>query len=115
MPHDWTQATDPLALFLAWFEDAKASEPADPEAMSLATVDAAGLPDVRMVLCKLADEHGITFYTNAESASGSVACVQSCGMGGGLPRERRQAKILLQACGFGRPSPNMAGDSRGPR
>jgi|SRR5579863_622929 len=70
MPQDWTQATDPLALFLAWFEEAKASEPDDPEAMCLATVDADGLADLRMLLCKGADERGLTFYTNAESAKG---------------------------------------------
>ena len=38
--------------------------------MSLATVDAEGLPDARMVLCKQADERGLVFYTNIESAKG---------------------------------------------
>ena len=49
---DFTEADEPFALFDAWFEDAKAKEPADPNAMALATVDGDGLPDVRMVLLK---------------------------------------------------------------
>jgi pyridoxamine 5'-phosphate oxidase len=53
-----------------WFADAKAAEPNDPDAMALATVDAAGLPDVRMVLLKAADERGFVFYTNEQSAKG---------------------------------------------
>ena len=70
MQDDWTQASDPTGLFAAWLEEARALEPNDPEAMSLATVDADGLPDVRMVLLKGADERGIVFYTNSESAKG---------------------------------------------
>ena len=50
--------------------DAEASEPNDPNAMALATVDENGLPDVRMVLLKGADERGFVFYTNTESAKG---------------------------------------------
>jgi pyridoxamine 5'-phosphate oxidase len=67
---DFTQSSDPLALFEAWFAEAKAAEPNDPEAMALATVDASGLPDVRMVLLKAADERGFVFYTNEGSAKG---------------------------------------------
>jgi pyridoxamine 5'-phosphate oxidase len=67
---DFTQASDPLALFRAWMKEAEAAEPADPEAMALATVDSAGLPNVRMVLLKGADERGFVFYTNCESAKG---------------------------------------------
>lgn len=69
-PSDFTEAHDPLPLFLQWLEEATASEPNDPEAMILATVDAEGMPDARAVLCKGADERGLTFYTNAESAKG---------------------------------------------
>ena len=61
---------EPLALFEAWFAEAKKSEPNDPNAMALATADAAGLPDVRMVLLKGADARGFVFYTNTESAKG---------------------------------------------
>ena len=67
---DFTEATDPFALFELWFEEAKATEINDPEAMTLATVDADGLPDARMVLCKGADRRGLVFYTNIESAKG---------------------------------------------
>ena len=69
-PIDFTEATDPFALFDLWFEEAKAKEINDPEAMTLATVDAGGLPDARMVLCKGADRRGLVFYTNIESAKG---------------------------------------------
>jgi len=67
---DFTQAADPLALFELWFDEARAAEINDPEAMTLATVDAEGLPDARMVLCKGADKGGLVFYTNIESAKG---------------------------------------------
>ena len=61
---------DPLALFNAWMAEALAKEPNDANAMSLATVDASGLPDVRMVLLKDADARGFVFYSNVESAKG---------------------------------------------
>jgi pyridoxamine 5'-phosphate oxidase len=67
---DFTDADEPLALFASWFDEAKISEPADPNAMSLATVDADGLPDVRMVLLKGVDARGFVFYTNLESRKG---------------------------------------------
>lgn len=60
----------PLALFRAWFAEAQASEINDPNGMALATADAAGLPDLRMVLMKEFDARGIVFYTNGESAKG---------------------------------------------
>lgn len=61
---------DPLALFAAWFADARAAEPVDPNAMALATVDAGGQPSVRMVLLKDYDERGFVFYTNFQSRKG---------------------------------------------
>jgi pyridoxamine 5'-phosphate oxidase len=67
---DFTQADEPLRLFSAWFKEAGSSEPADPNAMALATVDADGVPDVRMVLLKGLDERGFVFYTNTESQKG---------------------------------------------
>jgi pyridoxamine 5'-phosphate oxidase len=63
-------AEEPLALFHDWMEQARHHEPNDPEAMSVASVDAEGRPDVRMVLLKDADERGFVFYTNLESAKG---------------------------------------------
>src|SRR5215211_7606318 len=67
---DFTDAEEPIALFAAWLTEATASEPNDPTAMSLATVDADGLPDARMVLLKGVDARGFVFYTNAESNKG---------------------------------------------
>jgi len=59
---------DPVALFADWFTLARQHEPNDPNAMALATVDAHGMPDVRIVLLKDFDDAGLTFYTNLESA-----------------------------------------------
>lgn len=67
---DFTAASEPFALFSAWFEDARRHEPNDPNGMALATSDAAGLPNVRMVLLKDVDAAGFVFYTNYESAKG---------------------------------------------
>jgi pyridoxamine 5'-phosphate oxidase len=67
---DFTAAEEPFALFAAWLEQAGASEPRDPTAMTLATVDAEGMPNARMVLLKGADERGFVFYTNKASQKG---------------------------------------------
>ena len=61
---------DPFALFAEWLVDAVAKEPNDGNAMALATVDDAGVPDVRMVLLKDASPQGFVFYTNLDSAKG---------------------------------------------
>lgn len=68
---DFTESTEPFALFEAWLAEATASEPNDPTAMALATVDADGLPNARMVLLKGIDARGFVFYTNTESAKGT--------------------------------------------
>jgi pyridoxamine 5'-phosphate oxidase len=65
---DFTEASEPFVLFAAWMEEAKRSEPNDPNAMALATAGADGFPDVRMVLLKGFDEAGFVFFTNLESA-----------------------------------------------
>ena len=67
---DIAPADDPIQHFKEWFAEAKASEPNDPEAMALATADASGYPNVRVVLLKGADENGFVFYTNLESTKG---------------------------------------------
>lgn len=61
---------DPFALFKQWMEDAIAREINDPNAMTLATVDADGMPSARIVLLKQLDERGFVFYTNRESRKG---------------------------------------------
>ena len=68
---DFIEAEEPLRLFAAWFEQAARSEPRDPTAMSLATVDTEGLPNVRMVLMKGFGEAGFVFYTNVDSQKGN--------------------------------------------
>ena len=69
--HDFTESAEPFRLFAEWLADAEKSEPNDPNAVALATVDPDGLPNVRMVLLKGFDEKGFVFYTNFESAKGA--------------------------------------------
>jgi pyridoxamine 5'-phosphate oxidase len=69
-PGDFTAADEPLRLFAAWMEEATRREPADANAMTLATVDTDGLPNARMVLLKGLDERGFVFYTNLDSQKG---------------------------------------------
>ena len=61
---------DPLALFERWLTDAIRNRLREPNAMTLATVDAAGAPDARILLLKGFDPAGFVFYTNQESAKG---------------------------------------------
>jgi pyridoxamine 5'-phosphate oxidase len=68
---------DPILHFETWFSEAKAQEPNDPNAMALATVDAAGMPNVRMVLLKGVDQAGFVFYSNCESAKGEELTVNA--------------------------------------
>ncbi|HEV7256923.1 MAG TPA: pyridoxamine 5'-phosphate oxidase [Bosea sp. (in: a-proteobacteria)] len=67
---DFTQEQDPFALFQEWFEEAKKSEPNDPHAMALSTVDAEGMPNSRMVLLNGRDGEDFVFYTNTQSQKG---------------------------------------------
>jgi pyridoxamine 5'-phosphate oxidase len=72
---DFTAAVDPFLLFEGWFAEAREKEINDPNGMALATCDANGLPNVRMVLLKGLDSpnvpgRGFVFYTNLESAKG---------------------------------------------
>src|SRR6202044_2383577 len=67
---DFTAAEEPFALFGDWFTEAVKAEPNDPNAMALATVDADGLPDVRMVLMKGYDAQGFVFYSHVASQKG---------------------------------------------
>jgi pyridoxamine 5'-phosphate oxidase len=67
---DFSGAENPFPLFDAWLKEAETREINDANAMSLATVDETGLPNVRMVLLKGFDENGFVLYTNFESAKG---------------------------------------------
>jgi len=85
---------DPFALFEAWMQDARASEPNDPNAMALATTDPDGLPDVRMVLLKGVDRGGFVFYTNLDSAKGrELAAVPKAALLFHWKSLRRQIRI----------------------
>lgn len=61
---------DPFALAKAWLAAAEASEPNDPNAIALATVDGSGMPNVRMVLLKDIEPAAFVFYTNYTSQKG---------------------------------------------
>jgi pyridoxamine 5'-phosphate oxidase len=67
---DFVGTNDPFALFADWMADAEKSEPNDPNAVAVASVDADGMPNVRMVLLKGFDQNGFVFYTNFESNKG---------------------------------------------
>jgi pyridoxamine 5'-phosphate oxidase len=91
---DFTEADAPLRLFAAWFEDAKKAEPNDPDAMALATVDADGLPNVRMVLLKGFDERGFVFYSNEGSQKGrELATNARAGLAFHWKSLRRQVRL----------------------
>lgn len=62
--------SEPFDRFAAWLKEAEAGEPNDPNAMALATADAAGRPSLRMVLLKGHDDRGFVFYTNLGSRKG---------------------------------------------
>ena len=66
----FTERSDPFNLFGEWLKAAEGSEPNDPNAVALATVDEEGMPNVRMVLLKGFDERGFVFFTNFESQKG---------------------------------------------
>ncbi len=61
---------EPITLFQSWLADAAGSEPNDPNAMTLATIDADGMPAARMVLLKEVDSRGFAFFTNTQSEKG---------------------------------------------
>jgi len=70
LTNDFTESTEPFELFRQWLADANQSEPNDPNAFALSTVDSDGMPNVRMVLLKGYDTSGFVFYTNFESTKG---------------------------------------------
>lgn len=72
---DLTEANvpaDPLHLFAGWYTDAQNCGMLEPTAMTLATIDADGMPSARIVLLKGVDERGFRFYTNYESRKGQA-------------------------------------------
>jgi pyridoxamine 5'-phosphate oxidase len=69
-PKRRTMAADPIALFDEWFAEARAAEPNEPEAMTVATTGTDAEPSARMVLLKAHGPEGFTFYTHEQSAKG---------------------------------------------
>jgi len=91
---DFTVAEEPFALFGEWFAEAVKAEPSDPNAMALATVDADGLPDVRMVLMKGYDTEGFVFYSHVASPKGrELAANPKAGLLFHWKSLRRQVRI----------------------
>ena len=91
---DFTAAAEPFALFGEWFAEAVKSEPNDPTAMALATVDVDGLPDVRMVLMKGYDADGFVFYSHVASPKGrELAANPKAGLLFHWKSLRRQVRI----------------------
>ncbi len=66
---------DPIALFMQWLSEAEESEPVDPNAMGLSTIDENGRVGSRIVLLKDVSARGFTFYTNRESRKGQALAV----------------------------------------
>lgn len=91
---DFTQETDPWSLFGTWLSEAEGTEINDPNAMSLATVDETGMPDVRVVLLKGFDQRGFVFYTNFESHKGQeILASMKAAVGFHWKTLRRQVRV----------------------
>ena len=69
--HCFLDIEDPIKLFGAWMDEAKKSEPNDPNALSLATSNKDNFPSVRVVLLKEFNHNGLVFYTNLNSQKGN--------------------------------------------
>jgi pyridoxamine 5'-phosphate oxidase len=91
---DFTAADEPLRLFAAWFEEAALAEEAEANAMSVATVDGDGMPNVRMVLLKGFDERGFVFYSNQGSQKGQeLAATAKAALAFHWPAMKRQVRV----------------------
>lgn len=105
-------ADDPVALFAQWLKLAGRHEPNDPNAMSLATVDSGGMPDVRVVLLKDLDENegrgAFSFYSNTQSAKGEeLAANPRAALAFHWKTIRRQVRVR----GTVRPVPDETSDA----
>ncbi|WNI23155.1 pyridoxal 5'-phosphate synthase [Streptomyces sp. ITFR-16] len=84
----------PLPLFHAWFAEAVAAGQAEPHAMTLATADAEGLPDVRTLMLHDADARGWHFATHSTSAKGRQLAARPYGaLGFYWPAQGRQVRV----------------------
>ncbi|MGI9393481.1 MAG: pyridoxamine 5'-phosphate oxidase [Boseongicola sp.] len=88
------EGEDPIEIIRRWQMEAWESEPNDADAMALATVDAAGMPNVRMVLLKEIEDDGFVFYTNYESAKATeLAAVENAAFVMHWKSLRRQIRV----------------------
>ena len=102
---DFTEASEPYRLFAQWLQDATASEPNDPNALALATVDADGLPDVRMVLLKAAAALVLGHRSNrARSKAGSLSKRQSLNTPPNTPSATSRVRSIGRGSGLSRNS-----------
>ena len=91
---NFTERKDPFNLFNEWLREAEKSEPNDPNAMAVATVDTNGMPNVRILLLKGHDERGFVFYTNFESTKGQeIIASMKVALGFHWKSLRRQIRI----------------------
>jgi pyridoxamine 5'-phosphate oxidase len=87
-------APDPLAQLAAWIEDATEDVPWEAGAFTLATVDAEGRPDARIVLLRGIDDRGLSFFTNYDSVKGAqLASNPHAAAVWGWPRRHRQVRV----------------------
>lgn len=88
------ESADPFALFTDWFAQAEQSEPNDPNAMTVSTVDEAGLPDARILLLKGRTSDGFVFYTNLTSEKGQqLLATKQCALLFHWKSMRRQIRM----------------------
>ena len=86
--------TDPFAWFADWYTEARAAEPADPNAFALATATPDARPSVRIVLLKAWDTRGFVFYTNLDSRKGvELAANPMCHMDFHWKSLQRQVRV----------------------
>lgn len=86
--------SEPFRQFAEWLAEAEKSEPNDPAATALATVDPDGLPNIRMVLLRGHDERGFVFFTNYQSAKGcEILAASKAAMGFHWKSLRRQVRV----------------------
>ncbi len=86
--------TDPIVQFSRWWDEWAATEPYDPAACVLATVDADGQPHARWLLCRTVDERGFAFYTNQRSPKGAeLAAVPRASLVFGWLELARQVRV----------------------
>ncbi len=91
--------TNPFNLFQSWFDEAIAAEINDPDAIALASVNADGMPSVRMVLLRRWSEDGFLFFTNYESRkAGELLATGKAAFCMHWKSLRKQIRVTGQVC-----------------